>query len=293
MSENETENPKTSAVAKFDPDKRRSLSVFTNIADFESSQRMATALSRSAMVPATYQGKVEDVLVALDIAQRMDLSPLIVMQHLYIVHGRPAWDSQYCLAAIHGHPRYAQVDIEWQGARGSDDWGCKVTAHDTQTGKRVEGTLVTMKMAKQEGWTKNTKWASMPEQMLQYRAATFFARVRCSDALLGLQSRDEIEDVQGEVRDVSPVPAPTPAAPRPTAPVAAGGEPPAATRRRGRPVSTPPSAPVTVETTAAPAPAPRPADPPPQVVETTATAPAADEAPAEEPEQADLGDIFN
>ena len=33
-----------------------------------------------------------------------------------------------------------------------------------------------MKMARQEGWTKNSKYQSMPELMLRNRAATFFGR---------------------------------------------------------------------------------------------------------------------
>ena len=52
-----------------------------------------------------------------------------------------------------------------------------------------------MQMAKAEGWTFNSKWRNMPEQMLAYRAAAFFARIHCPEALMGAQTVEEVQDV--------------------------------------------------------------------------------------------------
>ena len=52
-----------------------------------------------------------------------------------------------------------------------------------------------MAMVKAEGWITNSKWKSMPEQMLAYRAAAFFARVYCPESLMGLQTYEEVIDV--------------------------------------------------------------------------------------------------
>ena len=47
-------------------------------------------------------------------------------------------------------------------------------------------------------YTKNgSKWVTMPEQMMMYRAAAFFARVFCPHALMGLQTAEEVQDVNG------------------------------------------------------------------------------------------------
>jgi hypothetical protein len=57
-------------------------------------------------------------------------------------------------------------------------------------------------MAKAEGWyAKNgSKWQTMPEQMLRYRAASFFVRAYAPELSLGLATREEIEDsIDGEV----------------------------------------------------------------------------------------------
>jgi hypothetical protein len=61
-------------------------------------------------------------------------------------------------------------------------------------------------MAKDEGWlTKNgSKWRTMPELMLKYRAAAFFARTECPEALYGFQTSDEVEDVHGPAPDAAP-----------------------------------------------------------------------------------------
>jgi hypothetical protein len=66
-------------------------------------------------------------------------------------------------------------------------------------GNVVDGTKITMQMAKDEGWIdkSGSKWKTMPEQMLMYRAGAFFARVHCPDVLYGIQMVEEIKDVNG------------------------------------------------------------------------------------------------
>lgn len=53
-----------------------------------------------------------------------------------------------------------------------------------------------MKMAAAEGWMSNPKWKNMPEQMLFYRAAAFFARMYCPSELLGAIVEGEPEDIE-------------------------------------------------------------------------------------------------
>ena len=53
-----------------------------------------------------------------------------------------------------------------------------------------------MKMAKDEGWLSNSKWKSMSEQMLGYRAAAFFARLYIPNALMGVYVEGEVDDIE-------------------------------------------------------------------------------------------------
>ena len=49
-----------------------------------------------------------------------------------------------------------------------------------------------------------SKWKTMPEQMLKYRAAAFFARTECPEVLMGFQTAEETEDVYGAASKQEP-----------------------------------------------------------------------------------------
>lgn len=170
-------------------------SVWTDSKEYNRIGQMAQMLSKSNLVPQSYQGKPEDCFLALQFAVRLGMEPLTVMQNLYVVKGKPSWSGQFCMALIRANPAFTNVRLVYTGTKGTDNRGAYVTAFRTSDGSVVDGTEVTMAMAKAEGWTSNTKWKSMQEQMLGYRAAAFFARLHCPEALLGLQTKEEVEDV--------------------------------------------------------------------------------------------------
>ena len=64
--------------------------IFTGFREFEVAQRMATALASSTIVPKDYQNNPGNCLIALEMANRLKTSPMMVMQNLYVVNGRPA-----------------------------------------------------------------------------------------------------------------------------------------------------------------------------------------------------------
>lgn len=168
--------------------------VWTDKAAFEQLLRVANMLSQSNIVPAAYQGKPQDCFVACELANRMNLSPVTVMQNLYVVKGKPSWSGSSCLALVENCGKYQNLQHVMVGEIGTSSWGCKLVGVRKSDGSVVEGTTVTMAMAQAEGWLGNVKWKSMPEQMLKYRAAAFFARAYCPEALMGLQTSEEVED---------------------------------------------------------------------------------------------------
>lgn len=157
--------------------------------------QMAENLAKSDLVPQNYHNNPGNCFLAINFAVKLGMEPLTVMQNLYVVKGKPSWSGQFCMALIRANPGFANVRVVYTGTKGTDNRGCYVTALRTSDGSVVDGTEVTISMAKAEGWTSNTKWKNMPEQMLAYRAAAFFARVHCPEALLGIQTVEEIEDV--------------------------------------------------------------------------------------------------
>ena len=170
--------------------------VWENKDQFNQLLRAANMLSQTSIIPATYQGKPQDCFVAIEMANRMGVSPLVVMQNMYVVKGKPAWAGQACTMFINSCGKFAGVKHVYTGEKGTDSRGCYVTATRISDGIQVNGVEVTIAMAKAEGWTSNTKWRNMPELMLAYRASAFFARVHCPEALMGVQLVDEIYDTE-------------------------------------------------------------------------------------------------
>ena len=172
------------------------VTVWTDKKQFDQLLRAANMLSQTSIIPATYQGKPQDCFVALEMATRMGVSPLVVMQNMYVVKGKPAWAGQACTMFINSCGKFSGVKHIYTGEKGTDSRGCYVTATRISDGVQVNGVEVTIAMAKAEGWTSNTKWRNMPELMLAYRASAFFARVHCPEALMGVQLVDEIYDTE-------------------------------------------------------------------------------------------------
>lgn len=159
---------------------------------FNQTLRAAQMLSQTSIIPAAYQGKPQDCFVALEMATRMNVSPIVVMQNMCVVKGKPSWSGQACIMFINACGKFRNAAPLYFGTEGTDDRGCYLSAVRVSDGAVVNGTKVTMQMAKAEGWTSNPKWRNMPEQMLAYRAAAFFARIHCPDALMGAHTSDEV-----------------------------------------------------------------------------------------------------
>lgn len=161
--------------------------------------QLAKKFANSMIVPEQYQHNEDNCFVACEMANRMGVSPLVVMQSLFVVKGKPAWSGQACIALINGTRQFTPLKFVFVGERDKSSYGCYVECVRKADNETLRGSTITMQMAKDEGWLdKNgSKWKTMPEQMMQYRAAAFFARIYCPAALMGLQTVDEIEDVRG------------------------------------------------------------------------------------------------
>ena len=171
-------------------------SIYQSQNSFEFAQRQAKSLCESNLVPQSYQGQkgLPNCLVALEMSKRMNLSPLTVMQNLNIIHGTPSWSAQFISSQILGCGRFTNFDYIVSGQGETLEVQCIAKRVEDQ--KIVKGTPVSMRMAKLEGWTRNSKYQSMPELMLRNRAATFFGWQYIPDLLLGVQTSEEVVDIQ-------------------------------------------------------------------------------------------------
>lgn len=208
-------------------------------------QRAAHLLSNSTLVPKQYQSlwvkrdkygnqegqptqnpnAISNCVLALNMSQRLGADPLMIMQNLYIVEGRPGWSSQFITAAINACGKFSPLrfEIEDLGEK-NFEWSEKVWEQNPQngrnfrkdvsknarlrnmkcvawaiekaTGERISSPPVSIEMAVLEGWygKDGSKWKTMPEVMLRYRAASFFGKLYAPELLMGIQTAEEIHD---------------------------------------------------------------------------------------------------
>jgi len=170
---------------------------FGNAASFEHFQRVALMLAKSELIPAIFQKKPENVMIALELANRVGASPLMVMQNLYIVHGKPAWSSQFLIATLNASGKFSSLRYEEDEANGGRT---RAVATEKKSGEVCYGAWVSMEMAKAEGWEGKTgsKWKTMPELMRRYRAAAFFTRQFAPEISMGINSYEEAVEISSQ-----------------------------------------------------------------------------------------------
>ena len=179
----EPEREPETALASVEADTRK----------FELVQREAKLLAASSLVPKQYQGNIADVVVAMNMARRMNADPLMVMQSLHIIHGKPGWSAQFLIASFNACGKFGAVHYEYN----DDKSECTAKTVEIATGREIAGPTVSLEMAKAEGWATKTgsKWKTMPELMLRYRSAAFLIRTTAPEIGLGLYTTDELRDI--------------------------------------------------------------------------------------------------
>lgn len=168
--------------------------IYSSSDTFQLAFQMAKGLSQSTLVPQQFQNNPANCLIALEQSNRLNISPMAVMQNLYIVQGKPSFSSSFIIGLINASGKY---DMELQFDEEEKDgkpYAC--TCWTEKDGRKVTGIKITMDMAEKEGWSKKngSKWITIPQVMLRYRAASFFARMNCPELSIGLYTKEELDD---------------------------------------------------------------------------------------------------
>lgn len=184
--------------------------LFLDTARFEQVWRVASMFSRSNIVPAQFQGKPENCMISIAMAARMNVDPMMMLQNSYIVHGRPGIEAKLAIALVNksglftGPIQYKMGGTRYDAKGEGEPRSCTAYATLVSTGEKVEET-VDMDMAHKMGWVskKDSMWLRMPDQMLKYRSAMFFARLYCPEVLMGMQTIDELQEMSPQSKDIS------------------------------------------------------------------------------------------
>jgi hypothetical protein len=177
------------------------LAIHTKTQDWELMQRQAKASSLCTFIPEAFKGNVTNCLLAVELAEKMGLHWLTVMNSLHSIHGKFGWSAKFMIGRVNISGKYAS-DIRYEeGGEGDDQFCCAWVWEKTsenEKARKLVGTRVTIAMAKKEGWfgKSGSKWQTMPDQMLRYRAATFFCNTHAPELLMALPMSDELVDMK-------------------------------------------------------------------------------------------------
>lgn len=173
--------------------------------------RLAQMYAGSLLVPEQYRNRPHDCFIACQMALRLRIDPFAYMQSSYVVYGRPGVEAKLAIAMLNtsgkikGRVRYEDK----RDAKGVMI-ACTAIAKDAESEADVSAT-VTWEMVEAEGWhSKNgSKWKTIREVMFRYRSASFLIKQFYPEVLLGMDFKDELDDmgssveVNGSARTVS------------------------------------------------------------------------------------------
>lgn len=170
---------------------------FTSLRSFQLTQRVAQMFAASSIVPEQFQNNIANCAIALEMAQRIGASPLMVMQNLDVIYGRPSWRAKFLIACFNQCGRFEEIQYRWTGTKGKDTWGAVAQSMSRRTKKLIEGPEITIALAKEEGWyeKKGSKWKTIPQLMLMYRAGAWLVNTHAPEISMGLPTVEEVHDV--------------------------------------------------------------------------------------------------
>jgi hypothetical protein len=181
-------------------------SAFLDTGRFMQLYRIAEMFAQSQFVPESFRGKVGDCFIGMQMAMRLGIEPLMLLQNTYVVHGKPGIQAVVAIGLVNTSGLFKDsLDFEVVGDDPTQqNYRVRAFAARKDTGKVVHGPWIDWKIVRAEKWDDKpgSKWKTMPGLMFQYRAGSWFARLHCPERLMGMQTLDELEDV-GETRQVT------------------------------------------------------------------------------------------
>jgi hypothetical protein len=173
--------------------------------DFGELERWAERASRSSMVPPSYKGKVDDIILAVQMGSELGFRPMQSLQNIAVINGKPSVFGDAMLALCMTHPLYRSVQESIEGEGDSRAALCVVN----RQGDAPKIMRFSVADAKRAGlWDKAGPWKNYPDRMLQMRARGFALRDAFPDKLRGLISAEEAEDYSLAAAGISAAPPP-------------------------------------------------------------------------------------
>lgn len=172
--------------------------------NMEQAMKIATMLAKSEMVPKQYKTKPEDTLVAMMMGSELGLNPIQALQNIAVINGRPSIYGDALVALVQSHSAFGGVEETF------DEQSMTATCITWRKGGAKHKQTFSQNDAVKAGlWDKAGPWKQYPKRMLQMRARGFSLRDSFADALAGLITYEEAQDmpvIEAQEIDITPQP---------------------------------------------------------------------------------------
>jgi hypothetical protein len=164
----------------------------------DEAMRFSDMLAKSSMVPKAYQGKPEDVLVAVQWGKELGLAPLQALQNIACINGKPSVYGDAAMALVQNSSVCENIE-EFVEGEGTPNPTAVCVAH------RKNRTPITARFSVEDArraglWGKQGPWTAYPKRMLQMRARGFALRDAFPDVLKGLITVEEANDYPDDAK---------------------------------------------------------------------------------------------
>lgn len=166
-------------------------------ATLQEAMTFAGMLARSTMVPRDFQGKPENVIVAIQWGREIGLGPLQALQNIAVINGRPSVWGDAMLALVRGSGICAFVR-ETIAGDGENMVATCLAARKGEEEHPIKGEFSVADAKKAGLWSKTGPWTQYPKRMLQLRARGFALRDAFPDVLRGVISAEEAADIPAD-----------------------------------------------------------------------------------------------
>jgi hypothetical protein len=164
---------------------------------------LAERLASSSLVPKSFAGKPNDVLVAVQMGAEVGLAPMQALQNIAVINGRPSMYGDAVLAVCQAHPDYEYCNETIERGDGDDANLARCTIK--RKGAEPHSVTFSVADAKRAGlWGKSGPWSQYAKRMLQMRARSWACRDVFADALRGMSVAEEQRDVVQDNSDAKP-----------------------------------------------------------------------------------------
>lgn len=161
--------------------------------------RAANMLAKSSVVPRHLQGKVEDMFAILVMGAELGLKPMQSINSIHVIQGRTALSAQLMLSIV----KKRCPDFRIQIKVGNDKNNPSVTVRGIRHEGDEEFTAIwDMNRAAALGLTGKDNWKKQPLTMLQWRATSEVCRFLAPEAVLGIYTEDEAQDIELDARSL-------------------------------------------------------------------------------------------